>query len=319
MSDDLLVVEDLHVRFRTRRGTVDAVSGIDLRLAHGEVLGLVGESGCGKSTAGRAIAQLQRPTSGEVHLDGRPLSGMRGAELRSVRSTMPIVFQDPRASMNPRRRVRDVVAEPLRIRGVATDERRRIAGTLLDRVGIDPRTADRRPHEFSGGQAQRIAIARALAAEPSLMICDEPVSALDVSVQAQIVNLLADLRTERGVSMIFISHDLSVVRLLSDRVAVMYLGRICEVGAAEDVLARPMHHYTAALASGVPSVNPSARTRERIVLRGDIPSPLDPPSGCRFRTRCPAAVQRCAEHTPPLTEVAPGRSVACHFPIEVAT
>lgn len=316
MSEPILQVNDLVVRYRTRAGTVHAVEDLSFDLAPGEILGVVGESGCGKSSAGRAIARLTPIHSGQVVLDGHDLGMLRGAALRRARSRIPMIFQDPRSSMNPRRTVRDVVAEPLRIRGVDAATRRTRADELLSSVGVDPATADRYPHEFSGGQAQRIAIARALACDPKVIICDEPVSALDVSVQAQIIALLAEVRQTHGVAMVFISHDLSVVRLLCDKVAVMYLGRVCEIGPTTEVFAQPRHHYTRALAAGVPVADPTQRDRPRIVLSGDLPSPLDPPSGCRFRTRCTAAQSDCGDVVPPLAAISDAHRVACHHRIE---
>ncbi|HWL45106.1 MAG TPA: oligopeptide/dipeptide ABC transporter ATP-binding protein [Ilumatobacter sp.] len=312
--DSVLDARGLVVRFKTRRGTVEAVGGIDLTIAPTEVLGLVGESGCGKSTTGRAIAQLVRPTEGSVRLDGVELAGLRGTELRRARARMPIVFQDPRGSMNPRRRVVDVVAEPLRVRGVPVAERRAAAEVMLEEVGIDLGAVRRYPHEFSGGQAQRVAIARALVSSPRVVICDEPVSALDVSIQAQIVNLLVRLREQRGLAMLFISHDLSVVQLLSDRVAVMYLGKICEIGPARAVFERSAHHYTHTLVSSVPVADPRLRRPQTRMVRGEMPSPLNPPSGCRFRTRCPAATSICANENPQFSVVGDDHVVACHHP-----
>ncbi len=312
----LLQVEDLVVEFRTGRNRVQAVSGVSFSVAPGETLGLVGESGCGKSTTGRAIVQVERPTSGAVRFEGRDLTRLRSAELRRVRTKLQMIFQDPISSLNPRRRVRDIVAEPLAIWGRGTpEERRQQADAMLESVGIDPLAAgDRRPLEFSGGQCQRISIARALMADPSMLICDEPVSALDVSVQAQIVNLLADLRQRFGLTMVFIAHDLAVVKNVSDRVAVMYLGKLVELAPSDALYATPAHPYTEALLASIPEPDPSA-TRHHRALAGELPSPLDPPSGCRFRTRCPYAQPVCAAEEPPLTEVRPGHRVACHFPL----
>lgn len=312
----LLEVDDLVVEFRTGRNRVQAVSGVTFSVAPGETLGLVGESGCGKSTTGRAIVQVERPTSGAVRFEGRDLTRLRSAELRRVRTKLQMIFQDPISSLNPRRRVRDIVAEPLAIWGRGTpDERRQQADAMLESVGIDPVAAgDRRPLEFSGGQCQRISIARALMADPSMLICDEPVSALDVSVQAQIVNLLADLRQRFGLTMVFIAHDLAVVKNVSDRVAVMYLGKLVELAPSDALYAAPAHPYTEALLASIPEPDPSA-TRNHRALAGELPSPLDPPSGCRFRTRCPYAQPVCATDEPPLTEVRPGHRVACHFPL----
>jgi peptide/nickel transport system ATP-binding protein len=312
----LLDVDDLVVEFRTGRNRVQAVSGVSFSVAPGETLGLVGESGCGKSTTGRAIVQVERPTSGAVRFEGRDLTRLRSAELRRVRTKLQMIFQDPISSLNPRRRVRDIVAEPLAIWGRGTpDERRQQADAMLESVGIDPVAAgDRRPLEFSGGQCQRISIARALMADPSMLICDEPVSALDVSVQAQIVNLLADLRQRFGLTMVFIAHDLAVVKNVSDRVAVMYLGKLVELAPSDALYAAPAHPYTEALLASIPDPDPSA-TRHHRALTGELPSPLDPPSGCRFRTRCPYAQPVCATDEPPLTEIRPGHRVACHFPL----
>ncbi len=312
----LLEVEDLVVEFRTGRNRVQAVSGVTFSVAPGETLGLVGESGCGKSTTGRAIVQVERPTSGAVRFEGRDLTRLRSAELRRVRTKLQMIFQDPISSLNPRRRVRDIVAEPLAIWGRGTpEERRQQADAMLESVGIDPLAAgDRRPLEFSGGQCQRISIARALMADPSMLICDEPVSALDVSVQAQIVNLLADLRQRFGLTMVFIAHDLAVVKNVSDRVAVMYLGKLVELAPSDALYATPAHPYTEALLASIPEPDPSA-TRHHRALAGELPSPLDPPSGCRFRTRCPYAQPVCAAEEPPLAEVRPGHRVACHFPL----
>ena len=311
----LLSVEHLTVQFRVGRGKVQAVSDVSFDVVRGETLGLVGESGCGKSTTGRTIVRVQRPTAGAIRFDGQDISSMGERELRPVRRRMQMIFQDPISSLNPRRRVSEIVAEPLAIDGWGTaDERGERARAMLTSVGIDPdQTGDRRPQEFSGGQCQRISIARALMSDPELLICDEPVSALDVSVQAQILNLLAELRAARGLTMLFIAHDLAVVKNVSDRVAVMYLGKIVEIAPSDDLYRSPAHHYTAALMAAIPEPDPASARGE--TLTGELPSPLNPPSGCRFRTRCPAATERCAAEEPPLTQVARGHQVACHFPL----
>ena len=311
----LLSVEHLTVQFRVGRGKVQAVSDVSFDVVRGETLGLVGESGCGKSTTGRTIVRVQRPTAGAIRFDGQDISSMSERELRPVRRRMQMIFQDPISSLNPRRRVSEIVAEPLVIDGWGTAaERNERARAMLTSVGIDPDQAgDRRPQEFSGGQCQRISIARALMSDPELLICDEPVSALDVSVQAQILNLLAELRAARALTMLFIAHDLAVVKNVSDRVAVMYLGKIVEIAPSDDLYRSPAHHYTAALMAAIPEPDPSSPRGE--TLKGELPSPLSPPSGCRFRTRCPAATERCASEEPALVQVAPGHQVACHFPL----
>jgi peptide/nickel transport system ATP-binding protein len=313
----LLRVEDLVVEFGTPGGTVHAVSGISLDILPGETLGLVGESGCGKSTTGQAIIQLPRPTSGTVWFDGRNLTALSGRELRRLRTDLQLIFQDPISSLNPRRRVQEILAEPLRIWGRGSkDEYDAVARRMLETVGLDADAAmDKKPHQFSGGQCQRISIARALVMEPKLIICDEPVSALDVSVQAQILNLLEDLKERYGLTLIFIAHDLAVVKNISDRVAVMYLGKLCEVGAPDELYASPAHPYTAALLASIPVPDPGVRPSDDRVLGDELPSPIHPPSGCRFRTRCPRAEARCADEEPQMREVADGRFVACHFPL----
>ena len=292
---------------------VKAVDGVSLSLRRGEVVGLVGESGCGKSTLARTIIQLIPPTSGRILLDGRDLASLGQSELRDLRGEIQMVFQDPYASLNPRMTVFDALAEPLLVHKRAT--RARVAAevaALMERVGLAPRYMRKYPHEFSGGQRQRIAVARALALHPRVVIADEPVSALDVSIQAQILNLLARLVREMNLSMIFIAHDLSVVKHISDRIAVMYLGKIVEVGAAADVIERPLHPYTKALVSAIPVPDPGReRARRRIVLPGDPPSPLDPPPGCAFHPRCPHAADQCKLGVPPLDPQADGRLVAC--------
>ena len=316
-DDVLLRVEDLVVEFRTSAGVVHAVSGISLDLREGETLGLVGESGCGKSTTGRAIMQLPPPTSGRVLFEGVDLAGLSGQQLREVRTRLQFIFQDPISSLNPRRRVKDIIAEPLRIwkRGTAEEQRARV-DEVLEAVGLDPAVAaDRRPHQFSGGQCQRISIARSLVLDPKLVICDEPVSALDVSVQAQILNLLEDMKARYGLTLIFIAHDLAVVKNISDRVAVMYLGKICEVGSPDDLYATPAHPYTAALLRSIPVPDPTVSPVNTGLLTGDLPSPLDPPSGCRFRTRCPSAQERCSIEEPQVRAIGDGHFVACHFPV----
>jgi len=316
-DDIVLSVEHLVVEFPLgRHATVQAVSDVSFDVAAGETLGLVGESGCGKSTTARAIVQAPRPTSGEVRFQGRDLSRLDAEGLRQTRPALQMIFQDPISSLNPRRRIGDIVAEGLSIWGRMDGAIERVDTVLRD-VGIDPESArGRRPHEFSGGQCQRICIARALVLDPTLLICDEPVSALDVSVQAQILNLLEDLKASHELTMVFIAHDLAVVKNVSDRVAVMYLGKLCEVGPTDALYAAPAHPYTAALLDAVPEPDPDAGDAGP-ALEGDLPSPLAPPSGCRFRTRCPRAQDRCAAEEPVLRPVGddPDHVVACHFPL----
>jgi peptide/nickel transport system ATP-binding protein len=317
-DDVVLRLQDLVVEFRAGNGaTVHAVSGISLDVRRGETLGLVGESGCGKSTTGRAIMQLPRPTAGSVHFEGRDLATLSGEELRRVRPKLQMIFQDPISSLNPRRRIPDIVGDPLVVWGRG-DQRAKVVPEVLEAVGLDPQqVADRRPHQFSGGQCQRVSIARALVLEPEVLICDEPVSALDVSVQAQILNLLEDMKRRYGLTLLFIAHDLGVVRNISDRVAVMYLGRICELGETRALFDSPVHPYTRLLVSSIPSMEEVTGTdvAQADRGRGEMPSPMDPPSGCRFRTRCPLATERCASETPQMREVLPGRFTACHHPI----
>jgi peptide/nickel transport system ATP-binding protein len=317
-ADVLLRVEDLVVEFHAAGGKVKAVSGISLDVAPGETLGLVGESGCGKSTTGRAVMQLPHPTSGSVRFDGVELTDLRSSELRRTRPNMQMIFQDPISSLNPRRKIGDIVAEGLEIWDVGDAASRRAkVDEMLSAVGLDPDTArGRRPHEFSGGQCQRISIARAVITDPKLIICDEPVSALDVSVQAQILNLLEEMKQRYNLTMLFIAHDLAVVKNVSDRVAVMYLGKFCEVGPPDQLYASPSHPYTAALLAAIPVPDPAAPPDDSSVLGGEIPSNVNPPSGCRFRTRCPKAQARCAEEEPMLRPVGPEQFVACHFPVE---
>ncbi len=328
-NETLIEVSNLKMHFPVTKGvllqrqvgTVKAVDGISFTIKQGETLGLVGESGCGKSTTGRAILQLYRPTSGEVIFQGQSLTDLRGEELRRMRRNVQMIFQDPYASLNPRMTVGDTISEPIRVhklrQGAAVRER---VQELLSLVGLNPGFTNRYPHEFSGGQRQRIGIARALAVEPSFVVCDEPVSALDVSIQAQIVNLLEALQDRLGLTYLFIAHDLSVVKHISDRVAVMYLGKVVELADGNKLYESPLHPYTQALLSAVPIPDPQVeQQRRRIILEGDVPSPLNPPSGCHFHTRCPIMIQHCVDEEPPFQDYGDGHFAACWRAHESAT
>ena len=302
--------------FKQTVGHVKAVDGVSFSVNEQETLGIVGESGCGKTTLGRTLLRLIPATGGSISFKGEDVLAARKDRLRDLRAQLQIVFQDPYASLNPRMPVNDIVSEPLRIHGMSKAEARNKASDFLESVGLLPEHGNRYPHEFSGGQRQRIGIARSLALNPSLIVLDEPVSALDVSVQAQVVNLLEDLQEEYNLTYLFIAHDLSVVRHISDRVAVMYLGRFVEMATAADIYTQPAHPYTQSLLSAVPVPDPDVeQARQRIVLTGDVPSPSNPPSGCRFRTRCPIAVERCTDEVPVLADIGGGHQVACHFPL----
>ena len=325
--EDLVSVKDLKVHFPSetgwgRRGNpIRAVDGVSFEIKRGETLGLVGESGCGKTTVGRTVLRLYDPTEGSIVFDGVDIAGLSGKELRRIRRRMQMVFQDPYSSLNPRQNVGNAISEPLRVHGLAdgkTAEAR--VAELLDVVGLPKDAANRYPHEFSGGQRQRIGLARSLALNPDLIVADEPVSALDVSIQAQIINLLEDLQDEFNLTYLFIAHDLAVVRHISDRIAVMYLGGIVEVASAEELYASPRHPYTIALLSAVPIPDPAVEaTRERIILQGDMPSPADPPPGCRFHTRCPfIQPTRCRDEVPLLRPLSTGHTAACHWAEEIA-
>ncbi|MEO8092165.1 MAG: dipeptide ABC transporter ATP-binding protein [bacterium] len=327
MSDDrpLLEVEDLVKHFLIKSGIlidreigrVRAVDGVSFSVRKGETLGLVGESGCGKSTLCRTLLRLIEPTSGSIRFDGQELTELGRSGLREARREMQMIFQDPYASLNPRKRVGQIVGDPLQLHGIASgDQRKRQVQELLERVGLSPEHYNRYPHEFSGGQRQRIGIARALALQPKLIVADEPVSALDVSIQAQIINLLSDLQSEFELTYIFVAHDLGVVRHVSDRIAVMYLGKIVEIGPAEAVYTNPIHPYTLSLLSAIPIPDPRANeTREPIVLEGDVPSPANPPTACRFHPRCSYATDVCSELEPQLVDHGGGHWAACHHPL----
>ncbi len=331
-ADDLLRLEGLKVWFPIKEGVVferhigdvRAVDGVSFAVRRGETLGLVGESGCGKSTTGRAIIRLYRPTEGRIVFDGADITSMSGKPLRSIRRRMQMIFQDPYSSLNPRMNVATIITEPMEIHGVGSPRERRERGReLLATVGLNPEFGVRYPHEFSGGQRQRIGVARALALNPDLVVADEPISALDVSIQAQIINLLERLQGEFGLTYLFVAHDLSVVTHISDRIAVMYLGRIVELAASRDLNRHPLHPYSVALLSAIPIPDPVVESRRRrIILKGDVPSPVSPPSGCRFHTRCwlrerLGNPEICSTVDPPLHEVATGHDVACHFADEV--
>jgi oligopeptide transport system ATP-binding protein len=318
----ILQVQDLQMYFPITRGiifqrqvgAIKAVDGISFDLYKGETLGLVGESGCGKSTTGRAILQLHRPTNGRVLFEGNSLTEIKGEELRRMRRRMQMIFQDPYASLNPRMTVGSIIGEPLEVHNIGSTkkERQERVQELLKIVGLNPVFVNRYPHEFSGGQRQRIGIARALAVNPAFIVCDEPISALDVSIQAQIINLLEDLQEELGLTYLFIAHDLSVVRHISDRIAVMYLGKIMELSDRDELYANPMHPYTQALLSAVPIPDPDIEgRRQRIILEGDVPSPANPPQGCNFCTRCPKVMDVCRDQEPPFKDYGSGHFVAC--------
>jgi oligopeptide/dipeptide ABC transporter ATP-binding protein len=322
MTEPILQVENLVKHFpvkkKSRRApaqAVQAVSGISFSLAPGETLGLVGESGCGKTTAGRTLLKLTEPTSGKIFFEGRDITDLKPAAMRPLRAQMQIIFQDPYSALNPRQTIGKIISAPFEIQGVEPAEgMKQAVQALMERVGLNPEHYNRYPHEFSGGQRQRIGIARAIALKPRFIVADEPVSALDVSIQAQVINLLDDLKAQEKISMVFIAHDLSVVQHISDRVAVMYLGKIMELAPTADLYATPHHPYTTALLSAVPLPDPrSERTRERIILQGDLPSPVNPPQGCVFNTRCWKAQDKCRTEVPQLMTI--GKSqVACHFP-----
>jgi oligopeptide transport system ATP-binding protein len=300
--------------FQRQVGAIKAVDGVDFTMTKGETLGLVGESGCGKSTTGRAILQLYRPTAGEVHFEGVDITKSKGEELRKMRRRMQMIFQDPYASLNPRMTVGSIIGEPLEVHNIGNSkkERQERVQELLKTVGLNPYFVNRYPHEFSGGQRQRIGVARALAVNPAFIVCDEPISALDVSIQAQIINLLEDLQDELGLTYLFIAHDLSVVRHISDRIAVMYLGKIVELADRDELYENPMHPYTQALLSAVPIPDPAIETqRKRIILEGDVPSPANPPKGCNFSTRCPRVMDICRQEDPPFKEYKPAHYAAC--------
>jgi oligopeptide transport system ATP-binding protein len=322
LGDDLIKIEGLKMHFPIMRGfifqrqvgAVQAVDGIDFSIKKGETLGLVGESGCGKSTAGRSILQLYKPTAGQVIFKGTDLTKLNPTEMRVMRKKMQMIFQDPYSSLNPRMTVGDIISEPLRVHSLGSDSKTRQdrVQELLQVVGLNPQFSNRYPHEFSGGQRQRIGIARALAVDPEFIVADEPISALDVSIRAQIINLMEDLQSEFGLTYLFIAHDLSVVRHICDRVAVMYLGKIVELADRTEIYENPLMPYTRALLSAVPIPDPLAEAkRERIILKGDVPSPINPPSGCHFHTRCPIAIAACSEIDPPLEQKAPGHWAAC--------
>jgi len=326
-AEALLVVDGLQKYFPVRRGVlqrqvgaVQAVDGLTFTVTKGETMSIVGESGCGKTTTGRLLTRLIEPTGGSIVLEGRDISHLSAAKLRPLRREVQMIFQDPYSSLNPRHTVGTIVGAPFKLQHVSTEHgTKRAVQDLLARVGLNPEHYNRYPHEFSGGQRQRIGIARALALRPRLIVADEPVSALDVSIQAQVINLLEDLQDEFGLTYIVIAHNLSVVRHMSDRVAVMYLGKIVELADSADLYARPMHPYTVALMSAVPVADPARRlSRDRIRLQGDVPSPLNPPPACRFHTRCWKAQAICSTVEPPLVDLAPGHQVACHFPENVS-
>ena len=298
-------------------GAVQAVDGVSFEVKRGETLGIVGETGSGKSTTARLVTRLLEPTAGEIRFDGQDITKIKGKHLKAVRRDVQMIFQDPYSSLNPRKTIGSIIAEPFVIHGLlpGKDERRKAVQELLETVGLNPEHYNRYPHEFSGGQRQRIGVARALALKPKLLIADEPVSALDVSIQAQVLNLLRELQREFGLTLIFIAHDLSVVRHMCDRVAVMYLGRFVEVGDADDLYGYPRHPYTGALLSAVPVADPSRHGDKRRLLSGDVPSPADPPKACRFHTRCPKAQELCSVEDPPLEDKGTGTLAACHFPL----